>query len=332
MARIYVYSPSGAVCDRAAFRRGIVRLRALGHTVGIDPDALMRHQRFAGDDATRLAAIGRAAASGADVLLTTRGGYGITRLLPDLPYRQIAQAARAGGRWVGFSDFTALQMALLAQTGGGDNGVVTWAGPALCEGFGAPASNDPKNPVPDDIMLACFDDLVSGAGEGAGWRLPAGDLAALGTQKRLAQGAALWGGNLTMIASLLGTPWWPGKAVQGGVLFLEDVGEHPYRIERMLAQLLYAGVLGRQRAVLLGQFTGYSLTPGDRGYKLATVVGWLRGQLGNKVPVLTGLPLGHVPTKVLLPVGAKVDLLIEGREALLWWGDIGQAHDIPAAP
>jgi muramoyltetrapeptide carboxypeptidase len=324
MARIYVYSPSGAVRDRAAFQRGIRRLQALDHTVEIDLDALARHQRFAGDDATRLAAIGRAAASGADVLLTTRGGYGLTRLLPQLPYRQIAQAARAGGRWIGFSDFTALQLALLARIGGGPRGAVTWAGPALCEGFGAPASKDPKNPVPDDIMLACFDDLVSGAGEGAGWRLSASELAALGAKKPLVHGATLWGGNLTMIVSLLGTPWWPGEAVQGGVLFLEDVGEHPYRIERMLAQLLHAGVLERQRAVLLGQFTGYRSMPGDRGYKLASAVDWLRGQLGGKVPVLTGLPFGHVPTKVLLPVGAKVDLMVEGREALLWWGDVSQ--------
>jgi muramoyltetrapeptide carboxypeptidase len=317
MARIYVYSPAGAVRDRAAFKRGVQRLQALGHAVEIDPDALTQHQRFAGDDATRLAAIARAAASGADVLLTTRGGYGLTRLLPGLPYRQIAKAAHAGSRWVGFSDFTALQLALLAQ----HDGVVTWAGPALCEGFGAPASNDAKNPVPDDIMLACFDDLVSGVGEGAGWRLPASDLAALGTKKRLAHGATLWGGNLSLITTLLGTPWWPGQAIQGGVLFLEDVGEHPYRIERMLTQLLHAGVLGQQRAVLLGQFTGYRLTPADRGYKLASVVDWLRGQLGNKVPVLTGLPFGHVPTKVLLPVGAKIDLFAKGREALLWWGD-----------
>jgi muramoyltetrapeptide carboxypeptidase len=162
-------------------------------------------------------------------------------------------------------------------------------------------------------------------GEGAGWRLPAGDLAALaalGAKPRLAHGATLWGGNLTIITSLLGTPWWPGQAVQGGVLFLEDVGEHPYRVERMLAQLLHAGVLMQQRAVLLGQFTNYRLTPADRGYKLASVVDWLRGQLGGKVPVLTGLPFGHVPTKVLLPVGAKVDLFIEGREALLWWGGL----------
>ena len=328
MARIYIYSPSCAVRDRAAFQRGLKRLQKLGHAVEIDPAALERHQRFAGDDATRLAAIARAAAQAiegrADVLLTTRGGYGITRLLPDLPYRQLAQAARTGARWVGFSDFTALQLALLAKTG--DEPAITWAGPALCEGFGAPASDDPQNPVPDDIMLACFDDLLSGAGEGAGWRLPASDLAALNGKTRLAHGATLWGGNLTMVASLLATPWWPAKAVQGGVLFLEDVGEHPYRIERLLTQLLHAGVLARQRAVLLGQFTNYRLTPFDRGYKLACVVAWLRAQLKGKVPVLTGLPFGHTPTKVLLPVGAKVDLLVEGRDALVCWGHEHHEH------
>ena len=166
-------------------------------------------------------------------------------------------------------------------------------------------------------MLACFDDFISGSGEGTGWRLPAGDLAALnGRDGLLARQATLWGGNLALVASLLGTPWWP--QVKGGVLFLEDVGEHPYRIERMLAQLLHAGVLARQKAIVLGQFTEYKLTPHDRGYSMAKVVDWLRSQL--KVPVLTGLPFGHVPTKVLLPVGQPVDLLVERKDALALWG------------
>ena len=321
MAHIYVYSPSGAVRDKAAFRRGVQRLKALGHEVELDPDALSSWQRFAGDDATRLAAIGRAAASGADVALTTRGGYGLSRLLPALPYRALAKAVGRGTRFVGFSDFTALQLALLAKGGG-----VTWAGPALLEGFGAADSADAAEGHggratpggPDEIMLACFDDMASGTAEGTGWRLPAADLTALAGRRslHLAHEAVLWGGNLAMVQSLLGTPWW--TQVEGGVLFLEDVGEHPYRIERMLAQLLHAGVLARQKAVVLGQFTEYQLTPHDKGYAMTKVVEWLRSQL--KVPVLTGLPFGHVPTKVLLPVGAKVDLLVEGRDALLLWG------------
>ena len=320
MAHVYVYSPSGAVRDRAAFQRGVQRLKALGHDVEVDPAALASWQRFAGDDATRLAAIGRAAASGADVALISRGGYGLTRLLPDIPYRQIARAIDKGTRFVGFSDFTVLQLALLQQGGG-----VTWAGPALCEGFGAADAGDAaeghgdagQGAGPDEIMLACFDDMVTGAGEGTGWRLPARDLAALGPKGGLlARNAPLWGGNLAMVLSLLGTPWWP--QIKGGVLFLEDVSEHPYRVERMPTQLLHAGVLARQKAIVLGQFTEYQLSPHDRGYSMAKVVDGLRARL--KVPVLTGLPFGHVPTKVLLPVGLKVDLLVENRDALALWG------------
>ena len=106
--------------------------------------------------------------------------------------------------------------------------------------------------------------------------------------------------------------------VPGGILFVEDVNEHPYRIERMLTQLLHAGVLAQQKAVLLGQFTNYKLAPHDKGYKLQSVVDWLRTQI--KAPVLTNLPFGHVETKVLLPVGATVSLSVEERDALIYWG------------
>ena len=128
--------------------------------------------------------------------------------------------------------------------------------------------------------------------------------------------ASLWGGNLAVLASLVGTPYLPD--IKGGVLFLEDVGEHPYRLERLLTQLLHAGVLGRQKAVVLGQFTDYKLVPHDKGFKLASVVDWLRQQ--TKTPIVTNLPYGHVPTKVLLPVGAQVSLSVEGRDALVYWG------------
>ncbi|WP_198972040.1 LD-carboxypeptidase [Xylophilus sp. ASV27] len=313
---IYVYSPSGAVRDKAAFRRGVARLRALGHEVEIDPDALASHTRFAGDDATRLAAIHRAAASGADVALISRGGYGISRLLPAIDYKALARAARRGTRFVGLSDFVALQTALLAKTG-----AVTWAGPALGSDFGVDGE-------PDDIMQACFDDLLTGQGEGAGWRMPKpreeSKLIAQGPESTKASGdfyikkGLLWGGNLAMLASLVGTPYLPDT--KGGILFLEDVNESPYRVERMLTQLLHAGVLARQKAIIFGQFTDYSLTPHDKGFKLRSVIDWLRTQV--KARVIDGLPFGHVPTKVLLPVGAEVSLSVEGRDALLYWGHV----------
>src|SRR5690606_35156373 len=229
-----------------------------------------------------------AAASGADVALISRGGYGLTRLLPGIRYQQLAKAVDKGLRLAGGSDFTALQMALLARTG-----ATTWAGPALVGDLGVPGE-------PDEIMLACFDDLLTGHGEGSGWRMHA--------EKPLPDGrpavrdlyvkrARLWGGNLAVLCSLASTPYLP--QAQGGILFLEDVGEHPYRIERLLTQLLHAGILARQKAIVLGQFNEYTLTAHDKGFKLQSVVDWLRTQV--RVPVLTNLPFGHVPTKVLLP-------------------------------
>jgi muramoyltetrapeptide carboxypeptidase len=259
--------------------------------------------RFAGDDATRIAAITRAANSGANVALISRGGYGLTRILPALPYKQIAKAIDGGMQFVGLSDFTAFNLAVYAQTGR-----ISWQGPALGEDFGTAQE-------PDDIMQACFDDLLLEQGEGTGWQLPKTEA----ERRVLVKDAPLWGGNLTVLISLLGTPYFP--QVKGGVLFLEDVGEHPYRVERMLTQLLHAGVLSQQKAVLMGQFSKYKLVPGhDKGFKMVTVVDRLRSQI--KAPVLTGLPFGHVETKVLLPVGAKVDLVTQGRDALMVWGHI----------
>ncbi len=298
---IYIYSPSGAVRDKASFKRGIRRLESLGHAVEVDTDALAVHTRFAGDDQTRLAAIHRAAASGADVAMISRGGYGLTRILGGIRYKTVAKAINRGMQFVGLSDFTAFQLAMFAKTGS-----VTWAGPGLCEGFGV--AN------PDDIMEDCFNDMLTGQGEGAGWRQnresPNDDL--------YIKNAPLWGGNLSLVSALLGSPYFP--EVKGGILFLEDVGEHPYRVERLLTQLLHAGVLSRQKAIVMGQFTEYKLTPHDKGFNFNAVLQWLRTQ--TKTPVLTNLPFGHVATKVLLPVGMNTDLIVEKRDALLLWGNL----------
>jgi muramoyltetrapeptide carboxypeptidase len=125
----------------------------------------------------------------------------------------------------------------------------------------------------------------------------------------------LWGGNLTMVCSMLGTRHFP--QVQGGILFVEDVSEHPYRIERCLLQLHQAGVLARQRAVLIGAVSGWKASPLDRGYTLKSAVAHLRSV--TRMPVITGLPFGHVPTKVTLPLGVRVELAVQGREVLVGW-------------
>jgi muramoyltetrapeptide carboxypeptidase len=284
-------------------------------------------QRFAGDDTERLLSIERAAASGADVALISRGGYGLSRSLPLINYKAVAKSVERGMLWVGLSDFTAFSAALHAKTG-----AVTWAGPALCADFGCGDNAEGHDNAPDDIMEACFDDLVEGVCEGAGWSLPSTDLKnaihsiAPTAGSTVSKGqfplkvskinGPLWGGNLAMLTSLLGTPYLP--PIKKGILWFEDVAEHPYKIERMLLQWLHSGILAQQKAIVFGQFSSYKLTPHDKGFKLQTVVDRLRSHL--KIPVLTGLPFGHVPTKVCLPFGVNTQLMMEGRDALLYWG------------
>jgi muramoyltetrapeptide carboxypeptidase len=325
MAHIYIYSPAGAVRDKAGFKRGVKRLELQGHQVEIDKDALTSHERFAGDDSVRLQAIARAASSGADLTLITRGGYGLTRLLPQINYKPIAKSIEGGMHWMGYSDFTAFQAALFVKTG-----ATTISGASLIADFGVDTS---KGEV-DDITEACFDDVLLGQNEGAGWMLPKRSLAdralceqyaakPLSIKASSKASAILWGGNLSVLTSLVGTPYLPN--VQGGVLWFEDTGETPFRIERMLTTWLHAGILQKQKAIVLGQFTESKLYPHDRGFNMASVVTRLRAQLSTsklKIPVLTGLPFGHVPTKVMLPFGAPVRLLCDGSDVLLLWDEL----------
>jgi muramoyltetrapeptide carboxypeptidase len=301
MTSLLLYSPSGVIARPAVLRRAAKRLSSLGFTVDTDESSLARHQRFAGDDDTRLAALHRVAAAAPDIALASRGGYGLTRLLDRIDWALVANSIERGTRWVGHSDLTALQLGLMAHCKG--PGPVTWAGPMACGDFGGPEV--------DDVTEPCFVEAMDGSLEAVGFRTEAGfdGLSARGT---------LWGGNLCMVASLLGTRHWPrASLIRGGVLFLEDVNEHPYRIERSLLQLHQAGVLDAQKAVVLGQFNDWRKSPLDRGYTLKTAIAFLRSV--TRTPVLTGLPFGHVPTKVTLPVGAKVQLLVDGRDVLIGW-------------
>jgi muramoyltetrapeptide carboxypeptidase len=296
-----IYSPSGVVAKAAAIRLAAKRLGALGFDVQIDESATAKFQRFAGDDAVRLAALHRVAQAAPSVALASRGGYGLTRLLDRIDWSLLADAAARGTRWVGYSDQTALQLGLLAHTK-----TPSWAGPLACDDFGRTTADGGL----DEITPDCFLEAMSGALEAVGFRTEAGfdGLEVQGT---------LWGGNLTVLCSLLGTPHWP--TVQAGVLFVEDVNEHPYRVERQLLQLHQAGVLAAQKAIVLGDFGNWKKSPLDRGYNLKAMVAHLRSVCDT--PILTGLPFGHVPTKVTLPVGVKIELVVQGRDVLMVWGD-----------
>ena len=299
MTLLKLFTPAGAVPRVAPLRLAMRRLRGLGFEVVLDDGALARRQRFGGDDATRLAALQRLADEAPSIAMATRGGYGLTRLLDAMPWKPLARSVARGTRWVGHSDMTALQIGLLAHTGAG-----SWAGPMALEDFGR---DDAAGGV-DQVTRDCFVEAMRGELEAVGFRTEAGF-------DGLAVQGLLWGGNLTLLCSLLGTRHWP--AVKHGVLFLEDVNEHPYRVERMLLQLHQAGVLKQQRAVVLGAFSAWKPSPLDRGYNMRTVVDLLRSV--SRTPILTGLPFGHVQPKVTLPVGRKVQVLVDGRNVLIGW-------------
>jgi muramoyltetrapeptide carboxypeptidase len=301
MTLLSLFTPAGVVPKAAPLRLAVKRLQALGFRAQLDESALARSQRFGGDDATRLAAIHRVALAAPSVAMATRGGYGLTRLLDRIDWKLLARSVEQGTRWVGHSDMTALQMGLLAH-GGADS----WAGPMAIDDF----SRDEDIGGVDEVTRDCFVEAMDGSLEALGFRTEAGF-------DGLSASGRLWGGNLSMLCSLLGTPHWPQAVVRGGVLFLEDVNEHPYRVERCLLQLQQAGVLERQKAIVLGAFSAWRPSPLDRGYNLKTAVARLRAELA--VPVLTGLPFGHVHPKVSLPVGRRVQLLVDGRNALMGW-------------
>jgi muramoyltetrapeptide carboxypeptidase len=296
---LLLFSPAGVLRSVVPLRRAAARLGRLGFDVSIDEDATARMQRFAGDDDTRLVAIHRVAARRPSVALASRGGYGLTRLLDRIDWKRIGQSVASGTRWVGMSDMTSLQLGLLAHGGG-----ITWAGPLACEDFGRSAAEGGV----DDVTADCFVEAMSGALEAIGFRTGGGFD---GLEVR----GMLWGGNLAIINSLLATPHWP--RIKGGILFVEDVNEHPYRVERNLLQLQQAGVLDAQKAVLIGAVSGFRKSPLDRGYSLASMLARVRA--ATRTPILTGLPFGHVATKVCLPVGAKVQLIVDGRRAFVGW-------------
>jgi muramoyltetrapeptide carboxypeptidase len=310
MTRLQLFSPSGRVPDAATLRRAERRLRDMGFQVERDRAALAGSQRFAGDDGVRLDALHRVADAAPPVALATRGGYGLTRLLDAIDWARVSASAERGTRWVGHSDFTAFQLGLLAHARAA-SGALSWAGPMACSDFGHAEPPAGEDGVVDEITRDCFVEAMAGLLEAVGFRTEAGFD---GLQVR----GRLWGGNLCMVTSLLGTPHWPGRRVRGGILFLEDVNEHPYRTERSLLQLHQAGVLDAQSAIVLGHFTGFQRLPADRGYTLRSVVRHLRSL--TRTPILTGLPFGHVATKVCLPVGARAELVVDGREVFLAWG------------
>lgn len=293
---IRLIAPSGYPQSAEAMRRGIARLEAAGHRVTGQDVLARRVLRFAGSDAERAADLNALADPSRelpDIALAIRGGYGAHPLLPLLDYDGLGRRLRgAPVALVGLSDFTAVQCALYAKSG-----VVTLGGPMLGGDFGA-ASLDA--PTWDHFWAT----LAAEEGEATWDALETSDIHVEGI---------LWGGNLAMLAGLAGTPYFP--SIDGGILYVEDLAEPPYRVERMLYQLLHAGVLRRQAALVVGDFINYRVTEYDNGYDVDVALDRIAAASG--VPVVRGLPFGHGPRKFTLPFGVPGRLHVAAGQARL---------------
>ncbi|ECD2820753.1 muramoyltetrapeptide carboxypeptidase [Salmonella enterica subsp. enterica serovar Legon] len=285
MSLFHLIAPSGYCINQQAALRGVQRLTDAGHQVENDEVIRRRYQRFAGTDAERLADVNSLASltSPDTIVMPVRGGYGASRLLDRIDWQSLASRQQRNPLLIcGHSDFTAIQAGLLAQAN-----VITFSSPMLAANFGAETLNTFTE---QHFWLALRKAQFTVEWQGDG---PQCDV----------QGT-LWGGNLAMLISLIGTPWMP--TIDKGILVLEDVNEHPFRVERMLLQLEYAGILNRQSAIVLGSFSGAAPNEYDAGYSLESVYAFLRSRLS--VPLITGLDFGHEQRTVTLPIGANATL------------------------
>lgn len=287
---IAIVAPGGAAPNASALDAGIARLEQQGYLVHNYYEDDKRHLRFGGTDAGRLAQLNAAAADpDVQVVMALRGSYGMTRLLPMIDF---AAMADSGKLFVGYSDFTAFQMPLMKRTGR-----ISFAGPMMYSDF-----------VGEELeayTIGQFQDCLRGPTHSV-----RGAVADGGADNPVVDvGGRLWGGNLAMMVSLLGTPYF--HALDDGIVFIEDISEHPYRIERMVLQLLYAGALDGQRALVLGDFSGYKLGALENGYDFEAMLAYLRERL--PMPVLTGLPFGHIKRHATLPYGGMARLVSDPR-------------------
>jgi muramoyltetrapeptide carboxypeptidase len=269
---VHVVAPAGPF-DRPSFEAGLA-LIAQRYSPQCDPGLFESHRYLAGDDRRRRDEFSRALLdSRSRALFCARGGYGAMRLLPDLPLADMASTML-----VGFSDITVLHFALQAR------GRVSIHGPVLTQLGKQPADvqerlfrllESPEPPPP----LTGSATYVPGTAEGP-----------------------LLGGNLSLITHLLGTPFMP--SLEGAILLLEDIGERPYRLDRMWTHLRLAGVFERVRGIVLGDFT--ACEEKDALYSAADVLRSLAEETG--LPCAAGFPIGHGTLNYPVPLGTAVRL------------------------
>lgn len=279
---IAIVGVSGSALDNVAVERGLQVLRDRGFTVHNYYQHDQVFQRFGATDIERLNQLHLAVDNpDVQIIMALRGSYGLSRLLPKIDYQRIANSKKY---LVGYSDFNALQMAMLAKTSAS-----SFCGPMLCDDFSRAELSD----FTQEHFINCI------GSNSYAFEFEAQD------NPELDVSGTLWGGNLAMLTHLVGTEFFPD--ISDGILFVEDIAEHPYRVERMMLQLHLAGVLNKQKAIVFGSVSDYKLAPHDNGYNFEEMIQYLRNTLD--VPVLTGLPFGHIKEKVTLVIGSDAKLV-----------------------
>lgn len=297
-ATIGICAPSGFVQEPGTLDVAQLYLEERGYRVIQAPHVRSRWEYFAGTDHERTQDFNALARDpNIHMIMPARGGYGLTRIIQGLDLEAIVRQRKIV---VGFSDITLLHLALLSQFG-----MVSFAGPMAVPDFGH-ANRSPWHPPHFEGMLQ------QQVHQPPAVRLPfsaiEGQAGAL-LRAKIGNGieGTLWGGNLSLVAHTVGTPFCP--VLEDGILFLEEVNEEPYHIERLLMQLHHAGLLQQQRALVLGQFNRCQPTTASAApYTLTRVVEYLRGLVS--IPILQNLPFGHVHDKITLPVGGRVRITL----------------------
>jgi muramoyltetrapeptide carboxypeptidase len=297
---VAVIAPGGVVHDRAAHDRGVSALEALGYRVRLGASVGARSGYLAGDEAVRRNdLLDMFGAEDVRAIFCSRGGYGVTRLLPLLDLAALASRPKI---FVGYSDVSPLLVALVQR-----GGLVAFHGPMVAADFGragvpsAEPGGRSERDHSEGLDQESSRQLVAllGGSEGLEVAIPTA------VRPGVARGT-LVGGCLSLLAATVGTPYMVRG--EGTVLFLEDVGEPTYRIDRMITQLDQAGVFTGVRAVVFGTMPGCGAR-GGTGVSVHSVIEDLARKL--EVPVGVGLPSGHDSPNFTLPFGVSVEVVLE---------------------
>jgi muramoyltetrapeptide carboxypeptidase len=284
--KVGIIAPAGPI-ERELLERGCDALRAMGYQPVCNESILNAELYFAGSVERRVRELEEMfAREDVRAVLCARGGYGCNYLLPRIDIGLIRRNPKV---FVGYSDVTTLLTWLHDAAG-----LVTFHGPMLTKDFA----------VPQGVDLASWQAALGGGK----WSSPA----LLPVVQGEAQGK-LYGGCLSLLAASLGTPY--EIKTEGTILFIEEIDEKPYRVDRMLMQLKLAGKLSNVRGIVFGAMQDCHPLP-DAGYTLVNVIRRVVGDLG--VPVAYGLNSGHVACgNVTLPVGVQVSLAVNADVAEL---------------